>query len=114
MIRPIISTTKNKNKYLFMKFFRQETHSNVTELNCGSNFHCKVEDICIPMEEKCDETWDCIDGSDEDGCPDKPMICEDSNKQWACLDKSHCIPITWKCDKESDCPDGSDELNCPN
>ena len=90
-----------------MKFFSQQTNHNVTELNCGNNFHCKYENFCIPIEKKCDGTLDCTDGSDEEGCP---LICED--KFWACLDKSKCIPIKWKCDQDPDCSDGSDELNC--
>ncbi|KAM9664148.1 low-density lipoprotein receptor-related protein 2 [Trichechus inunguis] len=65
---------------------------------------------CIPVTWRCDRTGDCIDNTDEIGCPHQP--CQTGHFQ--CNTSGACIPQSWVCDEEMDCEDGSDEhQQCP-
>ena len=64
-------------------------------------FTCNSGD-CIPLFERCDNTEQCPDGSDEIECDCDP------NTQFECQDGS-CIPRDWTCDDLIDCSDGIDE-----
>ncbi|XP_021094201.1 low-density lipoprotein receptor-related protein 2 isoform X1 [Heterocephalus glaber] len=73
----------------------------------GDRFQCG-NGYCIPRSWRCDGTNDCLDDSDEAGCPHRSCA--------AGLFRCHggeCIPPSWVCDHEQDCNDGSDEQNCP-
>ncbi|CAF0885223.1 unnamed protein product [Rotaria sp. Silwood1] len=79
--------------------------------NCTSNeFTCKSDGRCIPLNWKCDQIKDCLDGSDElEGyCQYK---CMDTMNTFQCSHEQ-CIDITHRCDGLPDCRDGSDEVNC--
>ncbi len=66
------------------------------EFQCG-------DDICIPVEWKCDYFSDCEDSSDEiNDCICTPSI------EFSCTGGG-CIKRTWICDGQPDCVDGSDE-----
>nr|KAF6496225.1 LDL receptor related protein 2 [Rousettus aegyptiacus] len=77
---------------------------------CDSE-HFRCEDgHCIDASWRCDGTKDCLDDSDETGCP--PPSCQSGYFQ--CQSKELCIPNSWVCDDEQDCADGSDEhQHCP-
>ena len=66
----------------------------------------KVE-ICVPKELKCDGTYHCQDGSDEQGCAGSSNC---GVGEFACNDGTQCIPRKKECDKKEDCKDGSDEI----
>uniref|UniRef100_A0A8C0TXJ2 Low-density lipoprotein receptor-related protein 2 n=1 Tax=Canis lupus familiaris TaxID=9615 RepID=A0A8C0TXJ2_CANLF len=80
----------------------------VTE--CGSeDFRCE-DGQCISASWRCDGTRDCLDDTDEIGCP--PPSCKVN--QFLCHGEGQCIPNSWECDGERDCEDGSDEhQHCP-
>lgn len=62
---------------------------------------------CIPLSGKCNHTWECFDGSDEENCPTTPAPpC--AGDEFQCV-PGHCIKDSLVCDKKKDCPDGSDE-----
>ncbi|XP_078593117.1 sortilin-related receptor-like isoform X1 [Branchiostoma floridae x Branchiostoma japonicum] len=80
-------------------------------------FRCIADGRCIPMSWHCDGAWDCINGTDEWGCPtpsvpttSAPQRC--SSSQFACADGDGCIPKYRVCDGRNDCLDHSDERNC--
>uniref|UniRef100_A0A8C9DCQ9 LDL receptor related protein 2 n=1 Tax=Panthera leo TaxID=9689 RepID=A0A8C9DCQ9_PANLE len=77
---------------------------------CDSE-HFRCEDgHCIPATWRCDGTRDCLDDTDEVGCP--PPSCK--SNQFLCQGEGLCIPNFWECDNDEDCEDGSDEhQHCP-
>ena len=68
---------------------------------------------CLPEYWKCDAHEDCIDGSDEIGCPpityENHGICDEDNLMCG---NGKCIDMGWKCDSEDHCGDSSDKSNC--
>lgn len=81
----------------------------VSGQECGSgNFRCD-NGYCIPASWRCDGTRDCLDDTDEIGCP--PRSCESG--LFLCPAEGTCIPSSWVCDEDKDCSDGADEQqNC--
>ncbi|GAB1604830.1 sortilin-related receptor-like isoform X2 [Argonauta hians] len=79
--------------------------------SCGKDteFWCKEDQKCIPIDMVCDYKEDCPSGLDEANCH-KPPSCGESSFRCA---SSLCILMSWVCDGEDDCKDNSDEENCP-
>ncbi|XP_054009839.1 basement membrane-specific heparan sulfate proteoglycan core protein-like isoform X3 [Hylaeus anthracinus] len=63
--------------------------------------------MCVQLRRKCDNIFDCIDGSDELGCG----VCTPA--EWKCA-SGECIPENERCDDTFHCADGSDETGCVN
>ncbi|MBZ5710742.1 LDL receptor domain-containing protein [Nannocystis pusilla] len=74
------------------------------EIQCNN-----VEPFQCASGEQIPETWqcnyiiDCMDASEEKGCPDS----------FGCADGSAYFPSNYVCDDYEDCQDGSDEADCP-
>lgn len=97
------------------------TVASCTGLECpADDFTCASDAACVPKQELCDCTPNCVDGSDESaehaGCDED--LCSDHCEptEWECADGLQCIHAGYRCDGlmlwEPDCIDGSDELNC--
>lgn len=74
------------------------------ELQCNgvAPFDCTSGEQ-IPETWKCNYNIDCMDASEELGCPDSFM----------CADGSEFFPTDYVCDTFPSCADGSDEFGCP-
>ena len=75
----------------------------------AGQFQCKKTRRCIPEKWKCDNDNDCLDNSDEVGCP---VVRTCGNDSFQCVTNQNCIPKKWRCDGHKDCHDESDEKNC--
>ncbi|XP_039313933.1 basement membrane-specific heparan sulfate proteoglycan core protein isoform X8 [Solenopsis invicta] len=60
---------------------------------------------CVLLRRKCDNVFDCLDGSDERGCG----VCTPA--EWKCA-SGECLPENQRCDGVMQCADGSDEDQC--
>ncbi|XP_050453317.1 basement membrane-specific heparan sulfate proteoglycan core protein isoform X8 [Cataglyphis hispanica] len=60
---------------------------------------------CVLLRRKCDNIFDCLDGSDERGCG----LCTPA--EWKCA-SGECLPENQRCDGITQCSDGSDEDRC--
>uniref|UniRef100_A0A3B3VYU8 Low density lipoprotein receptor class A domain containing 3 n=1 Tax=Poecilia latipinna TaxID=48699 RepID=A0A3B3VYU8_9TELE len=80
-----------------------------TDCNSPGNFMCG-DGMCVPSDWQCNKVPNCVDGSDERGCPKVKSKC--SSTFFACANGVHCIIGRFRCNGFSDCPDGSDEENC--
>lgn len=60
---------------------------------------------CVASTARCDNVFDCKDGTDERDCD----LC--APNQFKCHN-GQCISQNLKCDRHPDCSDGSDELDC--
>ncbi|KYQ47146.1 Suppressor of tumorigenicity 14 protein like protein [Trachymyrmex zeteki] len=60
---------------------------------------------CVLLRRKCDNIFDCLDGSDERGCG----VCTPA--EWKCA-SGECLPENQRCDGITQCSDGSDEDLC--
>nr|XP_036214855.1 low-density lipoprotein receptor 1-like [Bactrocera oleae] len=81
------------------------------ELNCketectDSDFKCYYG-ACVPLENKCDKKFDCMDGSDESYEHCKHTLCGANKFQCG---HGGCVDLNKKCDGKFDCPDQTDE-----
>ncbi|XP_071959713.1 low-density lipoprotein receptor-related protein 12-like [Antedon mediterranea] len=91
--------------------------------NTQTEFHCKAEKKCIPITWKCNDQYECSDGSDE-----APSLChgltsvvpatptECGLHLFSCISaatqQKECFPDIRKCDTVKDCSDGRDEEGC--
>ncbi|XP_056454749.1 low-density lipoprotein receptor class A domain-containing protein 3 isoform X3 [Gadus chalcogrammus] len=82
-----------------------------TECNIPGNFMCG-DGRCVPGGWQCDGTPDCLDRSDEKGCPKVRSKCAPTF--FACANGIFCIIGRFRCNGFADCPDRSDEDNCTN
>ena len=74
-------------------------------------FGCSDKTGCLNSSQVCDNKIDCLDNSDETGCPKNCPLCSKYN--FKCHKACECISIYWVCDGSADCADQSDELGCP-
>ncbi|CAD5120852.1 DgyrCDS9404 [Dimorphilus gyrociliatus] len=72
---------------------------------CGEDEFTCSDGKCIPLEQRCDGFYDCLD--DERNC----TIKECDKYQWKCS-TGFCIAISQRCDGTDDCDDSSDESEC--
>jgi len=77
--------------------FESECIEPEDEFQCASG-------LCVPIDTRCDESPDCADGEDEEGCED---YCPANQEK--CPDGNGCFDYDWLCDGTADCTDGSDE-----
>ncbi|XP_071874843.1 terribly reduced optic lobes isoform X22 [Bombus fervidus] len=82
-----------------------ETTERPRECDPSKEMRCK-DGQCILLRRKCDNIFDCLDGSDEHDC-------ECPNGERPC-DNGVCINKNFFCDNNIDCHDGSDERDCDN
>uniref|UniRef100_A0A4W6BST5 Si:dkey-88l16.3 n=1 Tax=Lates calcarifer TaxID=8187 RepID=A0A4W6BST5_LATCA len=80
--------------------------ANVLKCRMGSR-PCNDGTECVLYNHICDGEKDCMDGSDEQGCPE---TCKQGEFQ--CSHGKMCIPAAQVCDGKSQCQDRSDELDC--
>ena len=114
-----------------------ESFCNHTRCNA---FACK-DGPCVSIEKYCNEQSNCLNDSDEDDCPSKPLILENQvlNQSWlinldgkgyftyrvmndseACpsthyrctTDTGHCLPVYTRCNGIYDCLYHEDERDC--
>ncbi|XP_059153814.1 low-density lipoprotein receptor-like [Physella acuta] len=84
------------------------TFGSIVKRTClDDQFTCKDME-CAEASWVCDSERDCLDGSDEAGCP---TDCSHQN-QFKCAN-GKCITRVYVCDGDNDCGDRSDEANCP-
>ncbi|KAI4497448.1 hypothetical protein M0802_007459 [Mischocyttarus mexicanus] len=73
---------------------------------CDPNREMRCDDgKCVLLKRKCDNIFDCLDGSDERACG----ICTPA--EWKCA-SGECLPENKRCDGIRNCDDGSDESGC--
>ncbi|XP_014607947.1 PREDICTED: basement membrane-specific heparan sulfate proteoglycan core protein isoform X7 [Polistes canadensis] len=73
---------------------------------CDPNREMRCDDgKCVLLKRKCDNIFDCLDGTDERGCG----ICTPA--EWKCA-SGECLPENERCDGIRNCADGSDESGC--
>uniref|UniRef100_A0A3B5MUY4 Low density lipoprotein receptor class A domain containing 3 n=1 Tax=Xiphophorus couchianus TaxID=32473 RepID=A0A3B5MUY4_9TELE len=99
-----------KYSVFFSKSESQKLPGNnfTTECNSPGNFMCG-DGMCVPSDWQCNKVPNCVDGSDERGCPKVKSKC--ASTFFACAN-GYCIIGRFRCNGFSDCPDGSDEENC--
>lgn len=76
---------------------REECSS--SEFQCGNG-------QCISSSLHCDGNRDCLDHSDEEGCP-VALRCPEGEMR--CPKSGECVLTEWICDHDADCKDGTDE-----
>ncbi|XP_064642804.1 basement membrane-specific heparan sulfate proteoglycan core protein-like isoform X7 [Lineus longissimus] len=67
---------------------------------------------CIPSHKRCNSQQDCVDNTDELGCPHHPVRVLCLAGQFLCANNKKCIDPALKCNGENDCEDASDERGC--
>jgi Low-density lipoprotein receptor domain class A len=75
------------------------------DMNDGPVFYCWDKQSKIDAGRYCDGQKDCMDGSDEIGCPP-------SGESFLCTEDMLRIPLSSVCDGKQDCPAAQDEHNC--
>lgn len=79
----------------------------VHEKCSSSEFTCE-NGQCISYSLHCDGNRDCLDHSDEAGCPVAwSLPCPAGEMK--CPRSGECVLAEWICDHDLDCKDGSDE-----
>ncbi|KAB1257521.1 Low-density lipoprotein receptor-related protein 2 [Camelus dromedarius] len=74
-----------------------------------SEFKCQ-NGQCVSSSLRCDGNRDCLDHSDEEGCPAWPLTCLSGEVK--CPRSGECVLAEWICDHDLDCKDGTDEKVC--
>ncbi|XP_032663569.1 basement membrane-specific heparan sulfate proteoglycan core protein-like isoform X7 [Odontomachus brunneus] len=73
---------------------------------CDPKKEMRCDDgACVLLRRRCDNIFDCFDGSDERGCG----VCTPA--EWKCA-SGECLPENYRCDGITHCADGSDEDGC--